>query len=175
MPVLKNKTQGNFTMISNGILRNKDLHLKERGLLVTLIGLPDKWDFSINGLVAILPDGKDKIKTGLQELEKMGYITRYQERKEGGAFGPEVLEIHEIPAVSPRADFPHTDNPSTGKPSAENQTQYNNKEYKTKKYKKQKNLKGDNAYGSERNHGTAVSGTQGQSNWTKEELDLYGI
>lgn len=162
-------------MISNGILRNKDLHLKERGLLVTLIGLPDKWDFSINGLVAILPDGKDKIKTGLQELEKMGYITRYQERKEGGAFGPEVLEIHEIPAVSPRADFPHTDNPSTGKPSAENQTQYNNKEYKTKKYKKQKNLKGDNAYGSERNHGTAVSGTQGQSNWTKEELDLYGI
>jgi len=162
-------------MISNGILRNKDLHLKERGLLVTLIGLPDKWDFSINGLVAILPDGKDKIKTGLQELEKMGYITRYQERKEGGAFGPEVLEIHEIPAVSPRVDFPHTDNPSTGKPSAENQTQYNNKEYKTKKYKKQKNIKGDNAYGSERHYGTATSGNQGKNNWTKEELDLYGI
>ena len=162
-------------MISNGILRNKNLHLKERGLLVTLIGLPDKWDFSINGLVAILPDGKDKIKTGLQELEKMGYITRYQERKEGGAFGPEVLEIHEIPAVSPRADFPHTDNPSTGKPSAEKQTQYNTKKYKTKEYKKQKNIKGEDANGSKGHYGTAVSGTQEQSNWTKEELDLYGI
>ena len=162
-------------MISNGILRNKDLHLKERGLLVTLIGLPDKWDFSINGLVAILPDGKDKIKTGLQELEKMGYITRYQERKEGGAFGPEVVEIHEIPAVSPRADFPHTDNPSTGKPSAEKQTQYNTKKYKTKEYKKQKNIKGEDSNGSKGHYGRAVSGTQGQSNWTKEELDLYGI
>ena len=59
-------------MVSNGILKDKELPLKERGLLVTLLGLPDNWDFSINGLAAILPDGRDKIKTGLRKLEKMG-------------------------------------------------------------------------------------------------------
>ena len=162
-------------MISNGILRNKELPLKERGVLVTLIGLPDQWDFSVNGLVAILPDGKDKIKKSLRDLEDMGYLSRYQERKKGGTFGKAVVEIHEIPIVSPRADFPLTDKPSTEKPTAENQTQYNTKEYKTKKYKKQKNIKGEDVNGSKGHYGTAVSGTQEQSNWTKEELDLYGI
>ena len=35
MAVLINRTQKNFTMISNSILRDKDLSLKDRGLLCT--------------------------------------------------------------------------------------------------------------------------------------------
>jgi hypothetical protein len=162
-------------MVNNGILRNRDLPLKERGLMATLLGLPDQWDFSVNGLAAILPDGRDSIRAGLKRLENMGYLSRYQERKSGGAFGELVVEVHDNPTFSPQTENPFTVNPSTGKPVTEKSTQYNTKEYKTKKYKKQKYLKGDDAYGSERYHGTAVSGTKGQSNWTKEELDLYGF
>ena len=50
MPVLVNRTQNNFTMISNNILRDEELSMKDRGLLCTICSLPDKWDFSIAGL-----------------------------------------------------------------------------------------------------------------------------
>ncbi len=59
MAILKNKTQGNFTMVSNQIFRNRALSMKERGLLCTIISLPDNWVFSVKGLLGILPDGED--------------------------------------------------------------------------------------------------------------------
>lgn len=39
MAVLKNKTQKNFTMISNNILRDKSLSMKDCGVLCTLCSL----------------------------------------------------------------------------------------------------------------------------------------
>lgn len=57
MAVLKNKTQKNFTMISNNILRDKSLSMKDCGVLCTLCSLPDGWEFSIVGLSATVPDG----------------------------------------------------------------------------------------------------------------------
>lgn len=43
MPIIKNRTQSNFTQISNGILRDQKLPMKERGVLCTLLS------FRING------------------------------------------------------------------------------------------------------------------------------
>ena len=62
MAVLINRTQKNFTMISNSILRDKNLSLKDRGLLCTICSLPDKWEFSIAGVggkVNLPPHGKE--------------------------------------------------------------------------------------------------------------------
>ncbi|MCR4655340.1 MAG: hypothetical protein K5770_03815 [Lachnospiraceae bacterium] len=61
MAVLKNKTQGNYTIVSQNIMRDKNLSLTERGMLLTLLSLPDNWHLTIMGLCQILPDGKDKI------------------------------------------------------------------------------------------------------------------
>ena len=36
MAVLKNKTQGNYTIVSQNIMRDKNLSLTERGMLLTL-------------------------------------------------------------------------------------------------------------------------------------------
>lgn len=36
MAVLKNKTQKNFTMISNSVLRDTELSMKDRGILYTI-------------------------------------------------------------------------------------------------------------------------------------------
>ena len=50
--VLKNKTQGNYTLISQGIMMDRDLSLTERGMLLTLLPLhPTK---------GILPFGNPK-------------------------------------------------------------------------------------------------------------------
>jgi len=77
MQILRNRTQNNFTIISNEILRNRELSLKDCGLLCTLIGLPDSWKFSVKGLASIIIDGKDSIRTSLIKLEKLGYVNRY--------------------------------------------------------------------------------------------------
>ena len=82
MPVLVNKTQKNFTMISNNILRDKELCLKDRGLLCTLCSLPDKWNFSIAGLCAIVPDGKESITNSLNRLEQLGWRLKEKQLKD---------------------------------------------------------------------------------------------
>ena len=80
MAVLKNKTQKNFTMISNNILRDKSLSMKDCGVLCTLCSLPDGWEFSIVGLSATVPDGVDSIRKSITNLEELGYMNRTKSR-----------------------------------------------------------------------------------------------
>lgn len=98
MQILRNRTQNYFTIISNEILRNRELSLKDRGLLCTLIGLPDSWKFSVKGLAFIIIDGKDSIRTSLIKLEKLGYVNRYKERDLLGRFMT-IIEV--MPDNSP--------------------------------------------------------------------------
>lgn len=132
MAILKNKTQENYTIVSNGILKNQSLSLKDRGLIITLLSLPDNWAFTINGLSKIIPDGKDSIKNSLKHLEELGYVSKTQSRGEFGKYGNIVIEVHETP-ILPIVENPLTENPLTGKPVPENLSQYNNNKYNTNK------------------------------------------
>ena len=130
VPVLKNKTQGNYVNVSKEIVMDRSLNLKDRGMLLTLLSLPDNWNFTAAGLAKILPDGKAAIYSSLDDLQKAGYLTKEQGRGEGGVFGANIIEIHEKPCP-PFTDFPFADNPSpekpfTEKPVPENRTQLNN-------------------------------------------------
>lgn len=123
MARLINKTQG-FTIVNNEILRNKELGIKERGLLVTLLSLPDSWEFSVLGLTKILPDGKDGINAALKKLEKMGYVKRIQTKNEMGQFTGYDWEVSDKPfAENPLMDTPFAENPLTEKPSQSNTNQ----------------------------------------------------
>ena len=137
MAILKNKTQGNYTIVSNGILKNQSLSLKDRGLIITLLSLPDNWAFTINGLSKIIPDGKDSIKNSLKHLEELGYVSKTQNRGEFGKYGNIVIEVHETPILpiveNPLTEKPLTEKPLTGKPVPENLSQYNNNKYNTNK------------------------------------------
>ena len=65
-----------YTIIENACLRDKALDITERGLLVTILSLPDNWDFSGLGLTSILPCGKSKAFSSLKKLEEAGYLKR---------------------------------------------------------------------------------------------------
>jgi len=140
MAILKNKTQSNFVMVSQNITHDNKLSLTERGLLLTLLSLPDGWNLSVAGLKIILPDGKDKISHALNKLIEYGYVTRQQGRGGNGKFGSNILEVHSEPVgrnpgpptggkedEKPLPENPSSVKPSTDKPSAENLPQYNNK------------------------------------------------
>ena len=75
MPVLKNKTQGNYVNVSKEIVMDRSLNLKDRGMLLTLLSLPDNWNFTAAGLAKILPDGKAAIYSSLDNLQKVGYLS----------------------------------------------------------------------------------------------------
>lgn len=123
MAILKNKTQGNFVMISRNITKNKKLGLTERGLLLTLLSLSDGWEFSIEGICKILPDGKSKISTALKNLMALGYITKEQSRDDKGVFGSNIIEVHDVPIDD--EDNPIYSKPLSDNPSTVNSSQYN--------------------------------------------------
>ena len=98
MAILRNHTQG-FTIVNSDILKNSDLKLKERGLLITLLSLPDNWNFSLEGLCMILPDGKAAIRTSLQVLENLGYLVRRRVRNEQGHLTGTEWEVYDEPQL----------------------------------------------------------------------------
>lgn len=83
MPRLKRYIQRSFTTVSNEFLRDQELSLVERGLLITLLSLPDGWNMSGRGLASILPDGRDKVFNTLKKLEIKGYLKRENIRENG--------------------------------------------------------------------------------------------
>lgn len=129
MARLINKTQTSFTIVNNEILRNKKLGMKERGLLITLISLPDGWNFSIQGLVSILPEGKSSIQAGIHKLEEMGYIRRTLAKEENGHFSGYDWEISDRPIFTEK---PLAENQSTVNEMTEIEPQLNTKELNTK-------------------------------------------
>ena len=76
MARVKKKITSDFTIVHNKMLRDRNLGATERGVLMTMLSLPDGWDFSIKGLTKILPDGYTKISTALKNLEKTHYLIR---------------------------------------------------------------------------------------------------
>jgi hypothetical protein len=68
-----NKTK-DYTVMSNHHLRDKALSLKAKGLLSMMLALPDDWDYSVNGLVAICKEDVRAVKSALAELKEHGYL-----------------------------------------------------------------------------------------------------
>ena len=72
--VCRTEKKANFTVMSNQHLRSPNLSLKAIGLLSKVLSLPEGWDYSIAGLASICQEGKQAIKTALDELEEWGYL-----------------------------------------------------------------------------------------------------
>lgn len=93
--VLLNKTQG-ITIVNNHIIRG-GLSLKERGILITLLSLPNGWRLSIKGLACIMADGKHAIGQALRRLEEKGYLIRKQARNTEGKMTENIWQVYDTP------------------------------------------------------------------------------
>ncbi|MGL5531866.1 MAG: helix-turn-helix domain-containing protein, partial [Culicoidibacterales bacterium] len=78
--LLRNKHYQKFTVVPNGYLMDTTLSLQAIGLLTKLYQLPNSWDINIKSLQTQFKNGRDAIAKALKELEKKGYIKRYQEK-----------------------------------------------------------------------------------------------
>lgn len=68
-----NKTR-DYTVMCNYHIKDKRLSLKAKGLLSVMLSLPDDWDYSIAGLVAISKENETAITSTLKELKESGYL-----------------------------------------------------------------------------------------------------
>lgn len=119
MAILRNKTQGDFTIIQNNILRDPRTSMKGRGFFLTICGLPDNWDFSEEGLAKTMKDGKDSIHSALKELEELGYVKRYARKDSRGRFDSIVEVFPEGNAPKDSEEKKRTDAESNQKEETE--------------------------------------------------------
>ena len=135
------KKTSNYTTIDNNIFNNKNLSLKARGLLATMLSLPQEWDYSVDGLSVILKEGKDCIRATLNELEENGYLVRNRVRDDNGQLKGVEYFVYEIPQTVENTEFePKAENPMLDNPILENPTQLN--KHKSNKQKENKHLNG---------------------------------
>lgn len=139
MAILRNKSQDGFTIVDNYAIKDKRLSLKGTGLLVTMLSLPDYWDFSEAGLAAIVKDGLSSVRSGLKELEELGYLVRTRTRNENGQFLDCEWEILAVPIScdEPQLENRTLDNPKLDSTHNKTTKESTTKESNTKEYKKE--------------------------------------
>lgn len=125
------KSKGNFTSVSNLVIKDKRLSLNARALLILMLSLPDNWSYTIAGMASLSGEGEYAVKSAVLNLEKNGYLVRRRTRSPDGRMGKSEWEIYEEPIdvkltdtsnEAPEVEKPTLDNPTAVSPTAENRT-----------------------------------------------------
>lgn len=126
MAVCRVEKNKNYTTMSNYHLRDPNLSNKARGLLSTMLSLPDNWDYTTRGLARICKDGVDGITAQLKELEQYGYLVRHRIRDSNGRITDMEYIIYERPhTASPDTEKPDMVKPDMALPRLETPAQIN--------------------------------------------------
>ena len=126
MAVCRVEKNKNYTTMSNYHLRDPCLSNKARGLLSTMLSLPETWDYTTRGLAKICKDGVDGITAQLKELEQYGYLVRHRIRDSNGRIVDMEYVIYERPhTASPDTEMPYMVKPDMGLPRLETPAQIN--------------------------------------------------
>ncbi|MEU1448585.1 hypothetical protein [Streptomyces mirabilis] len=96
-----------FTQIANGLFRDSRISYRAKGLFGYISTHRNGWLVTISALVALGPDGRDAVRSGLNELEKCGYLVRDRVRRTDGTLGEIVYSITDrtaapgVPLIDP--------------------------------------------------------------------------
>ena len=64
----------NYTVTDNAMILDERLSAKAKGIFIYLLSLHPDWDLYVIELVAHFTDGIDGIRSGLKELQALGYV-----------------------------------------------------------------------------------------------------
>lgn len=152
MAIFRTHKNQNYTVMSNYHLKEKNMSLKAKGLLSVMLSLPDDWDYSLAGLVAICKENETAVKSALKELKDFGYIRidKLMPNETGSGRIEYVYNVFEQPQDISKQGHKkqELENQPLENQPIENQVQLNTKEQNTKelntkKIKNKKNSKKD--------------------------------
>jgi hypothetical protein len=113
MSTIRISHKRDYTCIANKAIRDKKLSYKARGIHHLLLSYPDDWIVNTAHLVnGSDEDGRDAVRSGLQELERAGYLVRNQLRNSNGQFAKTTYTVYEFP-LAEEAEKPDRENPQT--------------------------------------------------------------
>lgn len=118
--------KNHYVNIDQQLIRDESLSWKARGIFMYLWSQTDEWDFYAKEVAKHAPDGIDALNSGLDELEKGGYLTRERKRDKQGQLRGTDWILHEKPKkTSPKSKTPKLDYPIQVNPVQENPIQEN--------------------------------------------------
>lgn len=96
--IVRVKKDKDYAVMSNYHFKDKILSLRAKGLLSLMLSLPNKWDYSINGLCSICNELRITIRNILKELRYNHYLEMNENRDEKGKFIDDYI-VYEIPNI----------------------------------------------------------------------------
>lgn len=129
-----------YVTIANAFLKDKELSNKAKGVLAMILALPDDWDFSIAGMVAITKDGETSFRAAINELKEHNYCIMQPVKIAGKYARWKYYFSGDVITEEQLNDFLLVEKPLVENPKVENQGQYNNILNENNK----ENKKGDN-------------------------------
>jgi len=97
--MVRRRTDGAFTSISNVALQDPRLSIEAVGALVCILSLPPDWKFNRSWAKRRFGVGKDKLDRVLKELSQYGYMQIKRHRGENGQYGQCVYVFSAEPDV----------------------------------------------------------------------------
>lgn len=108
-----------FTMLSNTVIEDERLTWKARGVFQYLYSKSEDWQFYETEVAKHSErDGRDSLRSGLEELERYGYLRRKRSRNKQG----QVTTSDWFISDEPMLDFPTQAEPTQGEPTQANPT-----------------------------------------------------
>lgn len=91
------KESGNFVMVHKNFIHDSNLSWKAKGILLYLLSRPDDWQVYETEIVKHSSDGLSGLKSGIKELEQVGYIQRNRKRDDKGRLKEYEYLVYEQP------------------------------------------------------------------------------
>lgn len=126
--IVRRRIHRNFTTLDNVLIRDVRLSWKALGLLVFLLSLPPNFKLHLVYLSKLRRSGRDATRSGLKELEDVGYLLIERRHDALGRFSATIWHVSDLPdgagfsvpkpcagnpnAVSPDVDSPRAANPT---------------------------------------------------------------
>ncbi|MFA5669892.1 MAG: conserved phage C-terminal domain-containing protein [Candidatus Cloacimonas sp.] len=105
------KRQSNYIQVSNSFLRDEKLSFKAKGLFCYMFSMAEGWNFTIRSIAKQQKDGEASVKSSLDELKELGYVT-YTKHVDGSG----TYYLDDEPNVeNPNVENPNVENPNLGK------------------------------------------------------------
>ncbi len=125
MRVHRNRHERAFTVVPNAAARHHKLSLTARGLLITLLSLPDGTRATVDTVTDEVEEGRRAVSKAFTALEKAGYLRRERgQDPETGLWGTQShvsdVPMDRIPAVGMPKDRNVGDLPRRGKNQGKN-------------------------------------------------------
>ncbi len=152
MKIIRPFENGNFTQVSNSIVNDTRLDLKEKGLMLHILSKPDGWFLNVDEIAKNNRDGKRAIYSGIKKLKELGYIELKADHDETGKFKRWEYIIKPLPSTQTENDGPyplihnaqmhnaHVQSRHYNNTNSNNTNINNNDDNKTKKNHEQKDL-----------------------------------